>query len=70
MTVQEGRNLVIPGRAKDMTPPPLSFRSEARNLIIPDRAKAKMPPPLSFRSAARNLVVPRADAFLEAGNAA
>ena len=25
--------LVVPGRAKDLMPPPLSFRSEARNLL-------------------------------------
>jgi len=34
MTVQEGRKLVIPGRAKGVMPPPLSFRSEARNLAF------------------------------------
>jgi len=34
MTVQEGRNLVIPGRAKGVMPL-LSFRSEARNLVLP-----------------------------------
>ncbi|KGO34477.1 hypothetical protein JT06_07915 [Desulfobulbus sp. Tol-SR] len=27
--------LVVPGRVKDVMPPPLSFRSEARNLLMP-----------------------------------
>ena len=54
----EARNPVVPGRAKDLMTPPLSFRSEARNLVVPGRAKDLMTPPLSFRSEARNLVVP------------
>jgi len=32
------KNLGVPGRAKVMVPPPLSFRSEARNLVFADRS--------------------------------
>ena len=40
VTVQEGRTVVIPDRAKTMIPPPLSFRSGARNLVMPGMSLA------------------------------
>ena len=61
-------HLDLPGRAKAVITPPLSFRffslsfrALARNLVVPGRAKVVITSPLSFRSEARNLFFPAED---------